>query len=182
MERPDALSSETIALVLDQLKHCPLHWPYRFHKGCPVEGTIELEDGVWIEHVTMGNHCVHKFDGGEGPFDEAFVRGRVAAISEFWKRELNVFCGKFGMHASCRFRMEFPGSEDDLGVHECAVCFETTSIVTNCLTYGRSASHPICAGCLAKLEGKCPHKHTEFRGGVFGCLCCDEYDYGDEDE
>ena len=175
MERPDALSSETIALVLDQLKAHPLQWPYRFHKGCPVFGTIELDEGVWQEHVTMGTHCVHKFEGS-GPFDEAFFRGRVAAISELWKTELNVFCGKFGVHPCCRFRMEFPGSEDDLGIHECAVCFEPTSIVTNCLTDGRAAPHSICVGCLAKLEGKCPHKHTEFRGGFFGCMCCSDDD------
>ena len=179
MERPDALSSETIALVLPQLKHLPMQWPYRFHKGCPVDGTIEIEDGVWQEEVTMGNHLVYKFKSA-GPFDEAFVRGRVAAISELWKTELNVFCGEFGLHACCRFRMEFPGSEDDLGIHECAVCFELTSIVTNCLTYGRSASHSICAGCLAKLEGICPHKHSEFRGGFFGCRCCSDSDSDSE--
>ena len=176
MDRPNTLTSDTIARVLEQLKTESIEWPYRFYRGSPVFGTIEIDEGHWVEHVTMGNHCIHVFSRG-GPIDEAFVRGRVDAIAAMWKQEMNVFCCEFNVPAYCRFRAEFPGTEDDLGIHECGVCFELTSIMTNCLIDGRLNSHSICAGCMAKLDGICPHKHAEFKGGVLGCMCC-----GDDDD
>ena len=178
MERLNHVTSETIAGLIHELKHGSVMcvWPYRFYRGSPVVGTIEIEDGLWCEHVTMGNHCIHMFNSGSVPIDEAFVRERVDAIHALWKKDLNVFCGQFKVDACFQFHMEFPGSEDDLGIHECCVCFEPTSIMTNCLMHGRLDSHSLCASCMAKVDGKCPHKHEEFKGGVLGCMCCGESD------
>ena len=182
MERPNTISSETITALLEQLKTTDVEWPYRFYRGSPVFGTIEIDHGFWMENVTMGNHCIHSFSHIPGTIDEAFVRGRVDAIQALWKQDLNVLCGQFAVPPCCRLRMEFPGSEDDLGIHECGVCFEPTTIVTNCLTDGRPAPHPLCAGCIAKLDGKCPHKHDEFKGGFLGCMCCGSGDSDSEPE
>ena len=173
MDRPNTLTSETIAMVLQDLKTGDMEWPYRFYRGSPVVGTIEIDaDGCWVEHVTMGNHCIHVFTHIGALIDEAFVRARVEAIHAMWKQDMNVFCCEFNVPAYCRFRAEFPGTEDDLGIHECGVCFELTSIMTNCLIDGRLNSHAICAGCMAKLGGQCPHKHDTFKGGELGCMCC----------
>lgn len=176
MERPNTLTSETIEMVLEKLKTDSVDWPYRFHRGSPVVGCIEINDDVYLESVTMGNHCIHEFTS-PGPFDEAFIRGRVTAVQELWKQELNAFCGKLCLDADCRLRMGFPGSNDDLGIHECGVCFDLTTITTNCLIDGRLNSHPLCAACMAKMDGQCPHKHDEFKGGCLGCMCCGDEDY-----
>ena len=177
MNRPDTLTSEIIASILETLKTESVEWPYRFYRGAPVVGTLEIDkDGYWTEHVTMGNHCIHVYSQA-GPIDEAFFRGRVDAICAMWKKDINVFCGELVVPAGDQLRMAFPGTEYDLGIHECGVCFELTSIMTNCLIEGRLNSHSICAGCMAKLDGQCPHKHEEFKGGVLGCMCC-----GDDDE
>jgi hypothetical protein len=173
MDRPNMITSKTIEMVLETLKTESISWPYRFYRGSPVVGSIEIDDGKWEEHVTMGEHCIHFFNSG-GPFDEAFVRMRVDAVAAMWKQDINVFSGKFDVPVESRLRAEFPGSDDDLGIHECGVCFEQTSIMTNCLIDGRLNSHSICAGCMAKLDGQCPHKHEEFKGGCMGCMCCSD--------
>ena len=111
----------------------------------------------YAETLRVGAHIVHSFTYTERVTLE-FLLARFAAWHALWAQELNPMFGVLGpltFEQRLFLTIEAPDDVKDIG--PCPVCYERTTVKTNCYNAGRKNAHFLCVECIESVSA-CPYK------------------------